>query len=88
MRKRIKTITEETHEYGTIAIENSLFDALLGYANADACTTEHIDLMVTKTIKISEEEEGEPLTVADHLVPITAGTPVASDAAAVAAAAV
>lgn len=87
MRKRIKTITEETHEYGTVVLENSLFDALLGYANADQCTTEHIDMMVEKTIKISEEEEGDALTVADHLVPITAGTPVATEAAKTAAAA-
>lgn len=88
MRKRIKTITEETHEYGTIVLENSLLDHLLGYANADSCTTEHIDMMVEKTIKISEEEEGDTLTVADHLVPITAGTPVAAEAATVAAKAV
>ena len=87
MRKRIKTITEETHEYGTIALENWLFDTLLCYANSDACTTEHVDLMVNRTIKISEEEEGDTLTVADHLVPITAGTPVATEAAATAAAA-
>jgi hypothetical protein len=88
MRKRIKTITEETHEYGTIALENWLFDTLLCYANSEACAKEHIDMMVEKTIKISEEEEGDTLTVADHLVPITAGTPVAAEAAAVAAKAV
>jgi len=84
MRKRVKTITEETHEFGTVVLENSLLDHLLGYANADAVTTEHIDMMVDKTIKISEEEDGDTLTVADHLIPITAGTPVAVEAAVVA----
>jgi hypothetical protein len=80
MRKRIKTITEQTHEYGTIAIECSLFDKLLGYASLDGVTTEHIDLMLDRTMKISEEIDGETLTTADHIVPITAGTPAAADA--------
>lgn len=80
MRKRVKTITEETHEFGTVVLENSLLNHLMGYANAEDVTTEHVDMMVHKTIKISEEEEGDPLTVADHLIPITAGTPIAVEA--------
>ena len=81
MRKRVKTITEQTHEYGTIAIEHSLLDKLLGYASLDEMSTDHIDLMLDRTIQISEEIDGEPLTTADHIVPITAGTPAAADAA-------
>jgi hypothetical protein len=88
MRKRVKTITEETHEFGTVVLENWLLDKLLGYANSEACTHEHIDMMVHRTITISEDENGEALTVADHLVPITAGTPVALEAAEVASKAV
>jgi hypothetical protein len=88
MRKRVKTITEETHEYGTVVLENWLFDTLLEYANAESITAEHIDLMVKRTTKISEEEEGEPLTVEEHLVPITAGTPVSAKAVELAAKAV
>lgn len=80
MRKRVKTITEHTHEYGTIAIECSLLDKLLGYASLDGVSTEHIDLMLDRTMKISEEIDGEAVTIADHIVPITAGTPVAADA--------
>jgi hypothetical protein len=74
MRKRVKTITEETHEYGTIVLENSLYEHLLNLAAANGTTHEHIDLWVEKTIKISEEVEGEALTV-DHLPAITNGTP-------------
>ena len=84
MRKRIKTITEETHEYGTIVLEEPLYAALLGLAVADGVTTEHIDIWVDKTCKISEEEEGDPLSVEDHLVPITEGTPAAVPAAVIA----
>jgi hypothetical protein len=80
MRKRVKTITEHTHEYGTIAIEHSLLDKLLGYASLDDVSTEHIDLMLERTMKISEEIDGEPVTTAEHIVPITAGTPAAADA--------
>lgn len=84
MRKRIKTITEETHEYGTVVLECPLYSALLGLATMDGVTTEHVDMWINKTMKISEEEEGDPLTVADHLVPITAGTPAATSAASMA----
>ena len=87
MRKRVKTITEETHEYGTVVLEEPLYSALLGLATADGITKEHIDLWVDKTCTISEEVEGDALTVADHLVPITTGTPAAAPATAIAAAA-
>lgn len=79
MRKRVKTITEETHEYGTIVLENPLYEHLLKLSGADGITHEHIDLWVEKTIKISEEEEGDALTV-EHLPEITAGTPAAAAA--------
>ena len=79
MRKRVKTITEETHEYGTIVLENPLYEHLLKLSAGDGVTHEHIDLWVEKTIKISEQEEGEALTV-DHLPAITAGTPALTEA--------
>ena len=87
MRKRIKTVTEEIHEYGTIVLEEPLYTALLGLAASDGITKEHVDIWIDKTCTISEEVEGDALTVEDHLVPITAGTPAAAPAAAIAAAA-
>lgn len=87
MRKRIKKVTEEIHEYGTIVLEEPLYTALLGLAASDGITKEHVDLWIEKTCTISEEEEGDALTVEDHLVPITEGTPAAAPAAAIAASA-
>lgn len=86
MRKSVKTITEETHEYGTIVLETPLYSALLNLATVDGVTKEHIDLWVDKTCTISEQIEGDALTVEDHVVPITAGTPAALPAAAMIAA--
>lgn len=86
MRKRVKTITEETHEYGTIVLEQPLYSALLGLATVDGVTHEHVDMWVEKTCTISEEVDGDALTVADHLVPITTGTPAAAPATAIVAA--
>jgi hypothetical protein len=86
MRKRVKTITEETHEYGTIVLEQPLYSALLGLATTDGVTHEHVDMWVDKTCTISEEVDGDALTVADHLVPITSGTPAAAPATAIVAA--
>ena len=87
MRKRVKTITEETHEYGTIVLETPLYSALLGLATSDGVTHEHIDLWIDKTCTISEEVDGEALTLEDHLVPITAGTPAVAPAKEIVAAA-
>ena len=84
MRKRVKTITEETHEYGTVVLEHPLYSALLGLATSDGITKEHVDLWIDKTCTISEEVDGEALTVEDHLVPITEGTPAAVPAAVIA----
>ena len=86
MRKRVKTITEETHEYGTIVLETPLYSALLGLATSNGVTHEHVDLWIEKTTKISEEVEGDALSI-DHLVPIVEGTPAAAPAAAIVAAA-
>ena len=83
MRKRVKTITEETHEYGTIVLETPLYSALLGLATADGVTHQHVDLWIEKTCTISEEVEGDALSM-DHLVPIVEGTPAAVPAAVIA----
>lgn len=80
MRKRVKTITEETHEYGTIVLEHPLYSALLGLAAGDDVTTEHVDIWVDKSMTLSEDVEGEALTL-DHLAPIVQGTPAAVPAA-------
>ena len=77
MRKRVKTITKVTHEYGTVALDRSLLSSLLGLAAAGGITKDHIDLWIDKTIKLSEDEDGDALTVEEHLVPITADTPAA-----------
>ena len=76
MRKRIKTITEEIHEHGIISFEIPAYERLLDLASADGVRDEHRDIIIEKTVKITEEEEGEPLTVA-HLPAIVAGTPAA-----------
>jgi hypothetical protein len=77
MRKRVKTITKVTHEYGTVAICRQLLTSLLELAAGGGITKDHIDSWVDKTIKISEDEDGDALTVEEHLVPITADTPAA-----------
>jgi hypothetical protein len=79
MRKRVKKITEVTHEHGVIAFELPLYEKLMEIANTDTIRDEHIDLIIEKSIEISEEEEGDALTV-DHLPAITAGTPAAVSA--------
>ena len=84
MRKRIKTITEETCEYGSIALENWLLATILGFAKADVITKEHIDTMIARAVAASDAGKGRTLTVAEDLVALAAGTPVAEEAAAIA----
>ena len=79
MRKKVKTITEEIHEHGVVSFEIPLYEKLLDIAQMDSVRDEHIDLIVEKTIKITEEEDGEPLSM-DHLPAIVAGTPAATPA--------
>ena len=81
MRKRTKIITEEIHEHGVIAFELPLYEKLMDIANTDNIRDEHIDMIIEKTIKISEEEEGDALTT-DHLPAIVSGTPAATTATA------
>jgi hypothetical protein len=77
MRTRTKIITEEIHEHGVISFDLPLYEKLLDIANTDNIRDEHIDMIVEKTVKISEEEEGDTLTM-DHLPAIVAGTPAAT----------
>ncbi len=74
MRKTTKTITEVIHEHGVISFELPLYERLLEIANLDTVRDEHIDMIYEKTVKISEEAEGDPLSL-DHLPTIVAGTP-------------
>jgi hypothetical protein len=78
MRKKVKIITEEIHEHGVVSFEVPLYEKLLDVAQMDNVRDEHIDLIVEKTIKISEEEEGDALTL-EHLPEIVAGTPAAAE---------
>ena len=80
MRKTTKTITEVIHEHGVISFDIPLYEKLLDVALMDDVRNEHIDMIVEKTIKISVEEEGEPLTM-EHLPSIVAGTPAESTSA-------
>jgi len=80
MRKTTKTITEVTHEHGVVSFELPAYEKLLGLSSLDSMRDEHIDMMVEKTMKITEEIDGEPLTMA-HLPAIVAGTPAATAAA-------
>lgn len=77
MRKTTKTITEVIHEHGVVSFELPLYERLLNVAGLDDVRDEHIDMIVEKTCKISEELDGEPLTI-DHLPAIVAGTPAAT----------
>jgi hypothetical protein len=45
MRKRVKTITEETHEYGTIVLETPL------YSELQRTKSDFIDCLLTMSIK-------------------------------------
>ena len=81
MRKTTKTITEVTHEHGVISFEIPLYERLLDLASMDNMRDEHVDLITEKTIKITEEVDGEPLTM-EHLPAIVAGTPAAAEVAA------
>lgn len=78
MRKTTKTITEVTHEHGVISFEIPLYERLLEIANYDNVRDEHVDQIFEKTVKISEEIEGEPLKL-DHLPIIVAGIPVTEE---------
>jgi hypothetical protein len=78
MRKTTKTITEVIHEHGVISFELPLYERLLEIANADGVRDEHVDAIFEKTVKISEEIEGEPLKL-DHLPSIVAGIPVPTE---------
>jgi hypothetical protein len=74
MRKTTKTITEVTHEHGVISFEIPLYERLLDIASLDTTRDEHVDLITERSIKISEEIDGEPLKL-DHLHSIVAGIP-------------
>jgi hypothetical protein len=78
MRKTTKTITEVIHEHGVISFEVPLYERLLDIASMDGFRDEHRDIIVEKTIKCTEEEEGEPLTM-EHLPKIVAGIPGATE---------
>lgn len=84
MRKCVTTITEETCEYGSIALENWLLATILDFAKSEAITKDHIHTMITRAVKLSEDGKGRTLTVADDLVALAAGTPVAEQAATIA----
>lgn len=77
MRKTTKTITEIIHEHGVVSFELPAYDKLLDLASMDGMRDEHIDLIIEKTKTITEEIDGEPLTL-DHLPAIVAGTPAAA----------
>ena len=74
MRKRVKTITEVTHEHGVVSLDLPLYETLLDHASHSSVTDKHIDMLIEKTVKITEEEDGEPLTH-EHLPALTVGQP-------------
>jgi hypothetical protein len=84
MRKHVKTITEITYEHGSICLENWLLATILGFAKSPEITQEHIDTMIARAVAASEATKGRTLTVADDLVALAAGTPVAEEAASIA----
>lgn len=88
MRKRVKTITEETCEYGSISLENWLLVTILGFVKSSEITKEDVATMVERAVKASEAGKGRTLTVAEDLVALAAGTAVAEEAALIASSAV
>jgi hypothetical protein len=88
MRKRVKTITEETCEYGSVSLEKWLLVTILGFVKSPAITQEHIDTMLKRAVKLSEAGKGRTLTVAEDLVELAEGTPVAGEAVEIAKSAV
>lgn len=74
MRKRVKTITEVTHEHGVVSLDLPLYETLLEHVGHESVTDKHIDMLVERTMKITEEEDGEALCHA-HLPALTAGQP-------------
>lgn len=77
MRKTTKTITEVIHEHGVISFEIPLYERLLDLASMDGFRDEHRDIIVEKTIKCTEEEEGDALSM-EHLPELVSGTPAAA----------
>jgi hypothetical protein len=80
MRKRIKTITEETCEYGSVALENWLLVTILAFVRSPGISEEDVATMVTRAVRASEAGKGRTLTVAEDLVALAAGTAVAEEA--------
>jgi len=82
MRKTTTTITQVTHEHGVISLEIPLYERLLEIAALDIMSDDHIDLITEKSIKLSDDIEGDALKLA-HLPSIVAGTPAAVTASVV-----
>lgn len=76
MRKTTKTITEVVHEHGVISFEIPLYERLLELSSMDGFRDEHRDIIVERTIKCTEEEEGDALGM-EYLPEIVSGTPAA-----------
>lgn len=74
MRKRVKTITEVTHEHGVVSLDLPLYETLLDHVGHESVTDKHIDMLIEKTIKITEEEDGDALSH-EHLSALTEGQP-------------
>ena len=88
MRKRVKITTEETTEYGTLCLQNWLLVTILDFVKNPAITKQDVTTMVNRAAKLSEDGKGRTLTVAEDLVALAAGTPVAEQAAMIASSAV
>jgi hypothetical protein len=84
MRKSVKTITEETHEHGAVALENWLLATILKFVRSPGISEEDVTTMITRAVRASEAGKGRTLTVAEDLVALAAGTAVAEEAAMIA----
>lgn len=74
MRKRIKTITEITHEHGVVSLDLPLYETLLDHVGHESVTDKHIDMLIERTLTVTEEEDGEPLSH-KHLPALIGGQP-------------
>lgn len=66
MRKKVKTITQEIHDWGIICVDVPLLTSLLQYCCGDSPKKEHIDSII-KNILL-EAEDGDVLSMSNYPV--------------------
>lgn len=55
MRKQVKTVIKETHDYNAICVSGPMMTKLLEYSKSEDFTPEHITKCVDALFKLSNE---------------------------------